>query len=1454
MIFICPLRLMRLCAVAVLTAPGFLSIASHAQLAQAPLISTQSVAPLVLLTVGRDEKLSFPAYNDYSDIDGDGVTDVGYKPNIQYYGYFDSYKCYDYIASDSVFRPASVTANKKCSGLWSGDFLNYITTSRVDALRRVLYGGRRVVDTETRTVLERQYIPQDLHTWGREYDPAIDLYKISDYTPLAEPTTGTRHLFANTTRNGTTEPLLRYLTNRPERIWNWVAKEGPVADNVLDGTGASVSPIDRVVRVEACVESVSLEAECKKYVSGSVTTYKPTGVLHDYGENKSIAFGLLSGSYQNQRAGGVLRKAISFFDTEINANGTYNAAVEGIVYHLDRFRIAQWGPGYPGGCLAGNCKDFGSPTAEMMYEGLRYFGGGTGATPAYDYTVSGSVDAALGLRKATWANPYRTVATGGFPYCAKPIQMVFSDVYPSYDSDQVPGTAFGSFSGPASPASLSGLNVASVAATISSAEGISGNYFIGETLDPVPFADRTPSLKPVTSLGRIRGLAPGEPTRGGSYYSASVARYGRITDVNPVTDTQNVTQYSIALSAPLPRLAFKVGDSNVSLIPFAQSVGGCNYGDFTVGVTSPMQNRIAAFFIDRIVNLTGFTKDPLINGGRPFGRFRVSYEDNAEGTDSDMDAIAMYTFEVTATGGLRIRIESQYAAGCIDQHMGFVISGTTQDGSYLGVRDVDGGCNTSPRDDAANSTNPGKCANGLGFAYDRTFTIASASVKSDANIPRDPLFYAAKWGGPGVSTDGAFKPATETVVEGSASVPGYFFVNDPIKLRQQLNTAFQQIQNDAAPTTTAAVSGSSLRSDSGIYLPGFLTRKLTAADATPADIGNVANSVVWEGTLDARKFNLSTNTFSPWWSVTNASFGTVDSAAKTSTRVIYTPIGTNLTQRLLPANLDTALRTTFAPAGTQALLSAYLTATLGPTASATARTIETADQVALYVLGDRSREIRRGGTLRNRQNLLGDIVNSSPAYQGPTDFGWGDFSSMPEAASYPAFVAAKGTRQTVYVGANAGLLHAFDGTNGDERWAYLPRALQGEIPKLVDPAYKHQYFVDGQIAVGDVYWGGSWKTVLVAALGAGGKAVVAINVTNPTSPQVLWEFTDQDLGNVLSRPQIVRLADGKWVVAVANGYESARAGPPVKTVARMFILDLAATTTSAISLGSAANLTVADQGVKNGLGAPGIALTNGVARAAWAGDLNGNLWKFDFAQNVKSNTAAAIKVAYSGAPLFTAERSGKRQPITAEPSIVPFVEGGDVLVFGTGKFFETTDPDNKDPQSVYGVWDRSRWNSLARSNLASGSITDSGTDRFVNSAGTWWTGSSRGWRLDLPRVGERVVAPAVTVFGVTLLSTLTADSTDPCSINQDGILMAVNPFTASEPTFSVFDVNGDGLFNDADKTTTGRVVSGIRLNDPVSVVTVTGGNVASAFTAKGKDVAQIKFKNVLGRRSWRLVQ
>jgi len=206
-----------------------------------PPFLTAGVPPLVMLVMGRNHKLYYEAYNDASDLNGDGDLDVGYNPDIDYYGYFDCYKCYTYSSANSRFEPTSTTSNKKCSGAdeWSGDFLNYLTMSRMDCLRKVLYGGHRSTDSTTTgsssVVLERVFIPQDAHSWGKEYECiAHDGYDITEYSPLDLPTTGTRHLFASTTLSSGGNPILRVLPNNEHRIWEWVAKEHPVCDNSLE--------------------------------------------------------------------------------------------------------------------------------------------------------------------------------------------------------------------------------------------------------------------------------------------------------------------------------------------------------------------------------------------------------------------------------------------------------------------------------------------------------------------------------------------------------------------------------------------------------------------------------------------------------------------------------------------------------------------------------------------------------------------------------------------------------------------------------------------------------------------------------------------------------------------------------------------------------------------------------------------------------------------------------------------------------------------------------------------------------------------------------------------------------------------------------------------------------------------------------------------------------------------
>ena len=310
-------------------------------IAQAPLYIEDAVPPLNMLVMGKDHKIYYEAYNDASDLDGDGILDVGYRGwelkspaptdgssryKIDYYGYFNSYACYSW--QTNRFVPVAAAPNKTCSGQWSGDFLNNLGTSRMDAIRRVLYGGMRAEDTASRTVLQTAYIPRDAHSWGKAYDPARDLgvYSISDYAPLRQPASGTRHLFAVTTLGEAAGVItqLRVLNDSSFQIWDWVSQEGFAGQSNCAGGNSCARASSRITDYNLLVEACSssnvqlLEASCKAYPNGGKTVYKPTGLLHDFGENGKMYFGLLTGSYEKNIAGGVLRRNIGNFAEEVD--------------------------------------------------------------------------------------------------------------------------------------------------------------------------------------------------------------------------------------------------------------------------------------------------------------------------------------------------------------------------------------------------------------------------------------------------------------------------------------------------------------------------------------------------------------------------------------------------------------------------------------------------------------------------------------------------------------------------------------------------------------------------------------------------------------------------------------------------------------------------------------------------------------------------------------------------------------------------------------------------------------------------------------------------------------------------------------------------------------------------------------------------------------------------------
>ena len=169
--------------------------ASALTLSQEPLFLIGSVQPQVMLDISKDQQLYKRAYNDYSDLDGDGQFETTYKHSIDYYGYFDHHKCYNYSSGNNRYEPASETTDKYCSGQWSGNFLNWATMTRMDSVRKLLYGGKRSTDTSSDTVLERAYLPTDAHSWAKYYNGEYvggvfvnDVNKLTPYNPPVTPT------------------------------------------------------------------------------------------------------------------------------------------------------------------------------------------------------------------------------------------------------------------------------------------------------------------------------------------------------------------------------------------------------------------------------------------------------------------------------------------------------------------------------------------------------------------------------------------------------------------------------------------------------------------------------------------------------------------------------------------------------------------------------------------------------------------------------------------------------------------------------------------------------------------------------------------------------------------------------------------------------------------------------------------------------------------------------------------------------------------------------------------------------------------------------------------------------------------------------------------------------------------------------------------------------------------
>ncbi len=529
-----------------------------------------------------------------------------------------------------------------------------------------------------------------------------------------------------------------------------------------------------------------------------------------------------------------------------------------------------------------------------------------------------------------------------------------------------------------------------------------------------------------------------------------------------------------------------------------------------------------------------------------------------------------------------------------------------------------------------------------------------------------------------------------------------------------------------------------------------------------------------------------------------------------------------------------------------------------------------------YIRGDRSLEgsdssgYTASKPYRERKSREGDIINSVVWYTGAPS------ANLPLKGYDAFTRDRSGRAAMIYVGGNDGMLHGFAAADGSEKIAYVPRGVMPNINQLTDPQFNtnHKFFVDGSPMTGDVDLGTgvqdpqdptyntnyspNWRTLLVGTLGAGGKGYFVLDVTDPSSTAtgfvtanaqnlVVMDRTrgaletapnctatgitsaeqtvclravdeDRDIGHITARPvqddndpmrttQITRMNNNRWAVVLGNGYNSASQRPVLLIQYLDGQQELVRIPVTAVAAGTGlAN--------DNGLSAPRLVDLNGDGRLdiAYAGDNQGNLWKFDLT-NIDPTQWG---VAFGGSPLFTAQGAAalgnssrpKVQPITVAPTVrandrVKVVGsgtnaktvsvGGMMVAFGTGRNVAQADPNNVDVQTLYSVLDNTRYNvvnttlgkrlqinpgagtctptpaadcvpapaalgtGVTNAKLAQQKITElsGGTYATVDvqdelKKDTW--SNFNGWYMDLPAIGERLLKPLEFYDGTNLLA------------------------------------------------------------------------------------------------------
>ncbi|MFO1370606.1 MAG: PilC/PilY family type IV pilus protein [Marinagarivorans sp.] len=1460
--------------------------------------------PVVMLTMPKDHQLFFKAYSDIEDLDPeihDGP-ETTFKPSFSYAGYFDNRLCYEY--TNERFEPkepakkiegegsALFCNTGENKGLWSGNFLNWATMTRMDIIRLSFYGGKRAKTQPTGingVLLERSHIPGDSHSFAKYYGgdrlPNLTPYPVYDTTlgkcnpndPVAGPACSLAIkgiTLCNTTsnlakataglednklsQNTDNPPLIRVargnfsLWSSSERVqckfWDGPDFDGmlwkpndplneatPANSALLDNNalnklmtkifGVNNPPLgfyffhdspteevksayttkyepkynypadtkakltqkikDMKAYVVACNSTLHTPApgafNCKNYGDDKKPAWKPVGVLQEKEfADRQVHWGLMSGSFELNKKGGVLRKNVAEISDEINAAGDFIApSAGGIIPFLDNLRIVNWGYnsaalgnnpsdnlrkssyigwGTAGTCgsptvfdgrLAtfdnGQCVSWGNPLSEVLAEAYRYLAGKQTTLYTADDSKYFS-DSVVGnsMRSQAWTNnPLAKIPTSDttLKACSKLQVLALNASSVSYDGNDFGTDLF--------------TSIAQDTDHVGTKEGINGSKaFIGDESGTATADNLTPvcTEKTVSSLSKVRGTCPDAPALEGSYLMAGLAYRANIQkDINP-NYGKGIKTSGIYLE--LGRPIIELPDAKapmVTLLPACQNqritdkyLGSCALVDFKI-----------------LSNQTN-------TDGTISGSILVIWEDSQQGSDFDQDVTQLIEYTYSGATAL-IKTRSLSKSTTDNLKLGYIVTG------------VEGGGQVMPI-----TINPDSADNTVGITY---------KVKQSATkMLREPLFYAAKWGG----FDGE-EPGP------NAEPDNYLVVRDPAKLTEEIKkllrgvqpavfgyssvgsistlddgtglSVITQFRPKAASDNTHLIewAGSlrgyfrgkngyliedtnkngkletsdlsfALRTETKTEAPETFAYRFTgnppsnfetASNVVGSKISiNNLNNVEPFFNAEARLAQIENYTIQGAYPLKQSTAATAPDEKKqdrTKYRFIFTAIDGNSDQLISGSEtasvpFDTA--TGFPTSGANSKNNNWLHYTKGSSADLVnfirGKTVPNYRNRRIDFISDFSNDADDIAASTPNDNaepwLLGDIVNSSPlVVSAPTagyDTDYGDETYAVFREQY------KPRRNVLYVGANDGMLHAFnlgvfdldkkefDGKEapiGAELWGYVPFNLLPHLKWLKETSYAHNFYMDGRVKLYDANiftpdtdHPNGWGSILVATMRTGGRpyevprldaagkplldaknnpvtdnlrsAVVVMDVTNPeAAPQLIAEIPLPDNTYTTSNPDIFKFREldenstvikNNWYLVIGSGVTDPTEFTSGNTP-QLFVYDL-----------------INNKWVDDGKG-----VTVGSSKG-WIGGLNARDWDRDYNDDyLYFGTVEGTPAAPSGrlyraelhsdgtidSPTPILENTG--QAFAATPFTVVDTKNNYWVFAGTGRYF--SDSDNK---------------------------------------------------------------------------------------------------------------------------------------------------------------------------------